>query len=238
MARKARNTSGGRIYHVLNRSAGRIALFRKDADYTAFESVVLEARRRVPLRILAWCLMKNHWHFVAWPRTDDEVTAFFRWLTHTHAMRWRVARATVGWGHLYQGRFKAFPVQPGHHVLEVCRYVERNALTAGQVKRAQDWRWGSLWARCHRRTQEQALRLAGILENDAEERVGALQDWVKYVNEAASQRELERLRDSVGRGRPFGANAWVKDMVDQMGLEHTIRREGRPAKKGRRKDHA
>ena len=85
------------------------------------------------MRILAWCLMRNHWHFVVWPREEGEVTAHFRWLAHTHAMRWHVAHGTVGRGHLYQGRFKSFPVEEDEHFLTVCRYVERNALTAGVV---------------------------------------------------------------------------------------------------------
>ena len=182
MARKPRNTPGGYIYHVLNRSAGRIALFRNDADYVAFERVMLEAHRRVPLHILAWCLMKNHWHFVVRPRKDDEVTAFFRWLAHTHAMRWRVARNSVGWGHLYQGRFKAFPVQSGHHLREVCRYVERNALSAGAVKQAQDWRWGSLWVRCQHGRMEPADKLASMLKGEGVKKIGSLSQWVEYVN--------------------------------------------------------
>ncbi len=70
-----------------------------------------------------------------------------RWLSHTHAMRWHVAHRSVGRGDLYQGRFKSFPVQQDEHFLTVCRYVERNALTAGLVDRAEDWRFGSLWAR-------------------------------------------------------------------------------------------
>ena len=86
---------------------------------------------------------------MVWPRTDGEVTDFFRWLAHTHAMRWRVAHRTVGYGHLYQGRFQSFPVQSDDHLLTVLRYVERNALGAGLVERAEPWRWGGLWARVH-----------------------------------------------------------------------------------------
>ena len=77
-------------------------------------------------RILAWCAMRTHWHFVVWPQEEGEVTAYFRWLSHTHAMRWHVAHNTVGRGHLYQGRFKSFPVEEDEHFLTVCRYVERS----------------------------------------------------------------------------------------------------------------
>src|SRR3954465_6567689 len=149
MPRTARRAPGGQVYHVLNRAVGRMRLFRTDDDFEAFRRVMVEAHRRHPLRILAYCVLSNHWHFVVWPKTDGQVTDYFRWLAHTHAMRWRVAHRTVGYGHLYQGRFKSFPVQRDEHFLTACRYVERNALSAGLVRRAQDWRWGSLWARAH-----------------------------------------------------------------------------------------
>ena len=87
--------------------------------------------------------MGNHWHFVVRPTNKGQMSLFFRWLTLTHAMRWRVAHRSVGYGHLYRGRFKAFPVQTGGHLLEVLRYVERNALSADLVRRSQDWRWGA-----------------------------------------------------------------------------------------------
>src|SRR5947209_773104 len=122
MPRRPRSAPGGHVYHVLNRAAGQMKMFRRDADFLAFQNLIAEAVERHPLRILSYCIMGNHWHFVAWPRRDGELTAFFRWLTHTHAMRWRVAHHTVGYGHLYQGRFKSFPVQPAaEHLRAVCR---------------------------------------------------------------------------------------------------------------------
>ena len=102
---------GGLVYHVLNRAVARLPLFRKEADFAAFERIMHEALERHPTRLLAWCLMRNHWHIVIWPQKEGELTAFVRWLSHTHAMRWHVAHKTVGCGHLYQGRFKSFPVQ-------------------------------------------------------------------------------------------------------------------------------
>src|SRR5206468_1876018 len=122
MSRTARVAAGGIAYHVLNRAVGRIHFFRRDGDYEAFERIMLEAHRRFPLRICSYCIMVNHWHFVPWPRRDGELTEFFRWLTHTHAMRWRVSHQTVGYGPLYQGRFKSFPVEHDEAFLLMCRY--------------------------------------------------------------------------------------------------------------------
>jgi putative transposase len=221
MPRHARVTPGGLVYHALNRSVAGLPLFRKEADYAAFERIMIEAHALHPTRILAWCLMRNHWHFVLWPREEGEVTAFLRWLAHTHAMRWHVAHGTVGGGHLYQGRFKSFPVQEDEHVLTVCRYVERNALSAQVVRRAEDWRWASLWAR---RSGPPALQ--SLLSDWPLERP---QHWLRLVNQPLREKEREALRTSVVRGRPFGDEDWQQKQVSRLGLLHTMRREGRPA---------
>ena len=91
--------------------------------------------------------MPNHWHFVLSSRVDGELSRFMHWLTTTHARRWQLAKGVDGQGAVYQGRFKAIPIETERHFLWVCRYVERNALRAGLVERAEDWRWGSLWRR-------------------------------------------------------------------------------------------
>jgi putative transposase len=197
-------------------------LFRKPEDYGAFERIMVLAHQRAPLPILDWCIMKNHWHFVVRPKTDDQITQFFRWLTHTHAMRWRVSRRTVGWGHLYQGRFKAFPIQSDGHLLTVLRYVERNALTAGAVKHAEDWRGGSLWVR-----REGPAELRRLL---APWPIDRPRDWLKIVNMPLSKKELEQVRLSVTRSRPYGDPAWTRETASALDLDHTLRSEGRPAK--------
>jgi putative transposase len=208
------------VYHVLNRSVAGLPLFRKEADFEAFERIMIEAHALHPLRILAWCAMRTHWHFVAWPREEGEVTAYFRWLAHTHAMRWHVAHNTVGRGHLYQGRFKSFPVEEDKHFLTVCRYVEGNALTANVVRRAEDWRWGSLWAR-----RQGGQELRAILSEWPLERP---RNWVRLVNEVMKEREVEKLRACIARNRPFGGAQWQDDVAMRLGLSHTLRNEGRP----------
>jgi putative transposase len=137
MPRSARMIVGGYVYHVLNRANGRLRLFRKDADFAAFEAIVAEAFERVPLRILGCVVMGNHWHFVVWPRRGQgqQVTAFFRWLSITHAQRWHAHHATAGMGHVYQGRFKSFPVATD----EQCRLGGGGSRTSTLLKAKRKW---------------------------------------------------------------------------------------------------
>ncbi len=123
MPRRPRLAMGGLVYHVLNRAVGRGTLFEKHADYEAFEHVLKQAWDRHGTRIVSYCLMPTHWHLVLWPRKDDELSEFMRWLTVTHTQRRHAHYHSAGTGPVYQGRFKSFPIQQDAHFLTVCRYV-------------------------------------------------------------------------------------------------------------------
>jgi len=209
---------------VLNRANGGKVLFAGDGDYSAFEEVLEQAHARYSVRLLSYCLMPNHWHLVVWPEDgdDEEVSHFMRWLTVTHTQRWHAYHGTTGTGHLYQGRFKSFLVQSDEHLLMLCRYVERNALRARLVARAEEWRWSSLWWRtCGHRQKSM------ILSDWPVERP---RDWVRRVNQPETQTELDALRCCVRRSQPFGSKPWVDQMVGKLGLEWTVRPRGRPRK--------
>src|SRR5262249_12896987 len=157
-----------------------------------------------------YCLMPNHWHFVLWPKKDHELTTFLRWLTHTHTMRWHAHYHTSGTGHLYQGRFKSFPIAEDDHLYTALRYVERNALRAGLVFQAEHWRWSSLWRRLHPGTMPQ-LPLSDWPVPQPE-------DWLAWVNQPQTEAELSAVREAVVRGRPFGGEAWSERVARRLGL--------------------
>jgi putative transposase len=166
--------------------------------------------------------MPNHWHLVLWPQGDNQLSDFVGWLTLTHTQRWHAHYHNTGSGHVYQGRFKSFPVQEDDHFLTVCRYVERNALRAGLVARAEDWPWCSLSVRQAR------MGPAGLVSRWP---VARPADWVAHVNAPQTAAELAELRQCVKRGRPFGEAEWVKATVARLGLEATLRPLGRPRKR-------
>ena len=174
------------------------------------------------MRTLAYCVMPNHWHLVVWPRREGDLSRFMAWLTLTHTQRWHAYHHSTGTGHLYQGRFKSFPVQSDEHFLTVCRYVERNPLRANLVVRAEEWRWSSLWrwsqgARQHR-------------EWLADWPMTRPRNWVRWTNEPQTAAEVEALRRCVARGKPYGTEAWVQRKIRRWNLEGTVRPRGRPRK--------
>jgi len=121
MPRVARVAPGGVIFHVLNRANTRSRIFEKDQDYEAFNRIVGETVERIPVKILAYSIMPNHWHMVLWPTRNGELGNFVQRLTTTHVRRWHLHRNSVGSGHLYQGTYKSFPIQDDEHFLTVCR---------------------------------------------------------------------------------------------------------------------
>ena len=223
MPRRPRCCPAGTCYHVLNRAVARLPLFERAADYEAFTEVLQEALRRERLPIFAYSLMPNHWHFVVRPDADHQVSTFFRWLTHTHTMRWHASHHTVGTGHLYQGRFKAFPIEEDDHLLTVMRYVERNPLRANLCRRAEEWKYGSAWHRTNGTAVSEAILSPWPIPRPAM--------WLDNVNQPQTSGEVEVIRKSIARGMPFGNDRWVSQTAARLEIKHTLRPRGRPAAK-------
>lgn len=222
MPRRPRICPAGTCFHVLNRAVARLTLFEKKEDYEAFEAVLELAHQRFGLPIFAYIVMPNHWHFVVQPQTDSQVTDFFRWLTHTHTMRWHAHYRTEGTGHLYQGRFKTFPIEESEHLLSVLRYVERNALRASLCKRAEDWEYGSLW-----RTTVGDVRSRELL---APWPVSRPRSWRAIVNRPQGESEVKAIQNCLRKGQPYGSDGFITQSSVRLKLEHTLRSRGRPKK--------
>ena len=216
MPRTARASVGGLCYHVLNRGNGRAKVFHHDADYDGFIDLLRQAVTRLPVRILGYALMPNHFHLVLWPRNDGDLSRWMQWLLTAHVRRYH--RRYLGSGHVWQGRFKAFPIEADEHLWAVLRYVERNALRADLVRRAEDWRWSSLF--WHGRRPD-------WLSDAPAERP---RNWIALVNAAQRPAEEAALRRSINRGTPFGDETWTRRIARRLGLESTLRPRGRPRK--------
>jgi len=210
---------GGIPHHVLNRAVRRSVIFGADEDYRTFEDVLIDARSRFSMRVCEYTVMPNHFHLILWPVTDLQVSDFMRWLTMTQTQRWHRARGTTGTGPLYQGRFKAFPVQTDHHFGTVARYVQRNPVRASLVRRVEDWRWSSAWRRCN--NCDQWL---------ADWPVAMPVDWVALANDPANDQDLVVVRDSVAASWPYGDAQWTRDMAERFAENRELRLRARKEK--------
>lgn len=246
MPRIARSLIGGLCYHVINRGNGRARVFHGEADYREFVKLMAAACERLPpprpMRLLAYCLMPNHFHLVLWPREDGEVSRWMQWLMTAQVRRHHRRHGSDG--HLWQGRFKAFPIQRDAHLLSVLRYVERNPLRAGLVARAEDWPWSSLgaWDAPDATDATGTTREPGAMEVASESghqppapplHAGPLPrpaNWRAWVNEAEAPDQLAALRQSVNRSAPWGAPVWTRRTAGRLGIEPSLRPRGRPPK--------
>ena len=220
MPRTARAAVGGVVYHVLNRGNGRMGIFRKPGDYQAFLRLLVDGKEKARVEFFGFCLMPNHWHLVLRPKADADLAAYLSWVTNTHVKRYRAHYRRTG-GHLYQGRYKSFPVEDDAYFLTLMRYVEANPVRAKLAERAEQWEWSSLGYDGELRS---ALLDAWPLDRP--------RNWKALVNQALPQEEQERVECSLTRGRPLGGDAWIARTARRLGLQYTLNPRGRPRKSG------
>ena len=226
MPRVDRTDIGGYVYHVLNRANARVQIFDNDKDYKQFEDILEEAIEKYDMRLLSYCIMSNHWHLILYPKKDGDLALFMGWLSNTHTKRWHATKKTIGQGHLYQGRYKSFLCQKDNYFLSLVRYVERNAKKANLVKRAENWRWSSVWRREKGTLKEKKLLSSWLVSKP--------ENYLVWLNSTQAQEEEKAIQRSIMRGNPFGESKWVQQMIIKHKLETTIRPIGRP-KKGEKK---
>jgi putative transposase len=218
MPRTSRAIVANHCYHVLNRGNNRMRLFHDRSDYTAFLWLLAESFDEFQVPVLAACVMPNHLHLVMQPRADDDVARWAHWLFTTHARRYH--RKYESTGRVWQGRFKASIAQADRHLLILMRYVERNALNASLVAKAEDWEWGSLRWR---------LSGQGPIEL-ATPPVSLPKEWAEFVNTPQTAEELAGIRTAIERQAPYGENSWRVSKACELGLEQSLAPRGRPRK--------
>jgi putative transposase len=203
----------------MNRGNAHVRVFHDPDDYREFIQLFSPACRRLPMRILSYCLMPNHFHLSLWPHNDGDLGLWMQRLMTSHVRRHHKRRQTDG--HIWQGRFKAFPAQSDWHLLSVMRYIERNPLRANLVQTAQQWPWSSL----------RAWQMGNPLEYLHAGPVSRPENWLEWVNQPQSQEEIDAIRHSIARGTPLGQDLWTRQIAETLSLQSTLRPRGRPEKR-------
>lgn len=183
MPRALRRLIEGESYHVVNRGNDKRVIFATADDYDHFIHLLNYGREHADVSILGFCLMPTHFHLVVQPEAANALSTYMHWVTGEFAKSLRARTGTRGHGHVFQRRFWAAPLLDSAHLLSVLRYVESNALRAGLVRRAQDWRWGSL--------RERADPAPLILDPCP---IALPEDWETWVNLGREEFLLHLLR--------------------------------------------
>jgi putative transposase len=220
MPRQARAVFSGLAHHITQRGNRREDVFFSDEDRLVYLAWLQAYCVALGLEVRAYCLMSNHIHLVAVPATDDALQRVLKPLHMRYAQR---INRRQGWtGHLWQGRFFSSPLDDAY-LWATVRYVERNPVRAGMVRRAEDYRWSSAAAHCGLRTD---LLLAsatawarGFL---------AAQDWSAWLAEGDEDEELSTVRRNVNKGLPCGSDDFVSQLSQRAGRSLAHRPQGRP----------
>lgn len=218
MPRHRRISPDNFVQHVVNRGDHRETIFRKPGDFQAFLVAVAETAYCVSMRILAYCIMRNHFHLLLWPQIGDDLPVFMERLMNTHIRRYTLHYPPASPGHIYQGRYHNSIVETGPDLLNVARYVEANALSAGLVERAEHYCWSS--------ASPQALDANRPVLSEWP--IPKPANWLKILNTPTPADELKKIQRSIQRGAPIGSSQFVDRMAAAYRLEHTLRPRGRP----------
>ena len=216
MTRPRRLIFAGTVYHVLNRGNERAQIFHNSNDYKGFISLMEAVAVKVPVRVVGFNVMPNHVHLLVWSQADDDISCYMHRLTGTHALQCRLRDGTTGTGHVYQDRFKCFPVQTDAYYYNCLKYVEDNARRSGLIQRSELWPWSSLYER----TNGGKILSPGPLPLP--------EHWVDIVNAGQTAAELDELRTCARAGRPYGADDWVARAAAQHEIENKLKPRGRP----------
>lgn len=211
MPRIARGQNGLHTLHVLNRGNARAQVFHDPSDYRAFIRLLGEAKERAGVELFAFCLMPNHFHLVARPREEGALSDLMQWWMTSFVRRTHRRRDSSG--HVWQGRFKSFPVQHDEHLLTVLRYVLLNPVRGGLCESAGEWPWSS-------------LHFASVIDPWPVKPAEGTHEWLAR---GVREEDAEAIRKSIRRRTPYGDPDWTEQVAKESGLPETIRPRGRPS---------
>ncbi len=199
----------GQAYHITQRGTNRQKVFFTDSDRSTYLRLMAQNLEDAGVRVLGWCLMRNHVHFVAVPERDDSLAVLMRRVHGRFAqmMNARLLRS----GHLWQNRFYSCALSLTH-LRRALVYVERNPVRAGLVARPEEYKWSS--AALH-------LGLAkdrySLLDNEFWTEYGGAEGWAEVLAVEDEVSELMLLRRCTYAGRPFGEQEYVAVFEERFG---------------------
>ena len=219
MARLARSTVIGYPHHVTQRGNYDQAVFEEGRDFQRYLAWLCECTGRYSVNIWAYCLMRNHVHFVCVPNSEGGLAHSFNALHMRYAQYYHGKKGVTG--HLWKGRFLSCMLDD-QSLFEEVRYIENNPVRAGIVERAEDYPWSS--ARYHVLGEpDLVIKDGGFLNRE-------IKDWRAYLAAKGEDPILTRTWHSLRTGRPAGDERFVRMLEKILGRRLMALPRGRPRK--------
>ena len=225
MPRKARILVPNYPHHIVQRGHNRNAVFVADEDYRFYLDNLKEWKTKLGIKLYAWCLMTNHIHLVIEPADDaSSVSELMKRLAGRQTAY--VNKLEKRSGSLWEGRFKASPIQRDSYLLACCRYVEMNPVRANIVSGPRQYKWSSY-------SERVGLSPSSMLDydvcyinlsNDYDARV---ERYKCYLKEGASDAELEFLRTAWKRNQLTGNQQFSDEIEQRLGYRVSHRGRGK-----------
>ncbi len=226
MPRKARVLVPNYPHHIVQRGHNRKAVFVSDGDYRYYLDNLKEWKTKLGIKLYAWCLMTNHIHIVVEP--GEDVT------TVSELMKRLAGRQTAyvnkqerRSGSLWEGRYKASPIQRDSYLLACCRYVEMNPVRANLVTGPRQYIWSSYRERI-------GLIKSSMLDFDliylglADNNIQRIERYKRYLQQGASDKEMTLLRNAWSRNQLTGNTCFVDEIEKHAGYRIENRGRGKP----------
>jgi len=228
MPRHARAILPEVAVHIIQRGNNRSACFHREADYLVYIDYLRELSRRHGCEIHAYCLMTNHVHLLATPRTANACALLMKNLGQRYVQY--VNRSRERTGTLWEGRFRSCIAQSERYVMACYRYIELNPVRAGMVAHAGDYRWSSHRANAAGAGETWLVPhpeyLALGIDDDA--RRGA---YRALVDSGLGSAQLDQIRAATHSGGALGDAAFRSLASRALGRCLTPGRAGRPPKR-------
>lgn len=195
--------------------------FFRPSDYSEYIGLMSEWCNRLDVEIWAYCLMPNHVHLIATPKSADGLR---RAIGEAHRRYTRRINVREDWrGHLWEGRFASYPMDE-EHLLAVARYVELTPVWAKLAERPGQYRWSS--ARAHLRGKNDALvKVRPLLK--------LARNWKLFLASGLDDDEMDAIRRHERTGRPLGSDEFIRRTERRLGRSLFPQRPGPKPRKRR-----
>lgn len=211
MARTARVVIPDYPHHIIQRGNRRQKVFFSDEDKKAYIDLLRKCATKAGISFWAYCIMDNHVHLIAVPENEDSLA---EGMGETHKNYTRMINFRQGWrGYLWQGRFISYPLDE-QYLYAAVRYVERNPVRAGLVKKAEDYPFSS--AKAHALKQEDILLSDNFMLSEIE-------DWSLYLAQEDESSHVNLFKQCAHTGRPLGDEKFIIKLEELTGK--TLRRK-------------